>query len=137
MKVPFFVFLRAIGLYLLFTLPAIAIPVVYSYSAVLAIAFGSGGGLLFICFYLIISRINISYHLKLFFLFAGILIGVLAAYMLIGLFNTVGEIWGFNLFLVFPGIALIAGWASLFISRKDIKQDLDPEINEIQLLLKP
>jgi hypothetical protein len=137
MAVPFIVFLRSIGLYLLFTLPAIAVPVIYVYSAFLAIVFGAAGGILFICCYFIISRLNISYPLKLNLLFFLILIGVSASYLLIGLFSITDDLWGFNFFLVFPAIALIAGWASLFISRKAIRQHLDHEADEIQLLLKP
>jgi len=137
MWTPFIIFARAIGLYLLFTIPAIAVPFIYAYSAFLAIVFGAAAGLIFIGFYLLISTTNISFRLKRNLLFLFVLLGVTASYSLIGFFDAADEPWSVNLFLVFPAIAIISGWASLFISRNAIREQLDPEANEIQLLLKP
>jgi hypothetical protein len=137
MRTPFIIFARAIGLYLLFTVPAIAVPFMYAYSAFLAIVFGSTAGLTFICLYLFISKTDISFSLKRNLLFLFVLTGVALSYSLIGFFDAADQLWSFNLFLVFPAIAVISGWASLFISRNAIREQLDPEATEIQLLLKP
>jgi hypothetical protein len=137
MRTPFIIFARAVGLYLLFTIPAIAVPFIYAYSAFLAIVFGSAAGLVFICVYLLISKTDLSFTLKRNLLFLFVFLGVALSYSLIGFFDAADHLWGFNLFLVFPAIAVISGWASLFTDRKVIKEQLDPETNEIQLLLKP
>jgi hypothetical protein len=137
MRTPFIIFARAIGLYLLFTIPAIAIPFMYAYSAFLAIVFGSAAGLIFVCFYLFISTTNISFQRKRNLLFVFVLLGVACQLFPDRLFDAADQLWDFNLFLVFPAIAVISGWASLFISRNAIREQLDPEANEIQLLLKP
>lgn len=137
MLTPFIIFTRALGLYFLFTLPAIAIPIVYMYSAFLAISFGSVTGILFMLLYLLIANVNISFWLKRNLLFVFVPVSVFAGYCLIGFLNAVEELWGFNFFLVFPGIAVIAGWASLFISRKKLREKLDPQESDLPLLLKP
>jgi hypothetical protein len=137
MLTSFIVFLRAVGLYLLFTLPTIAFPPMYLLSAFLAISFGSVACFLFMWCYLFLSKSRMNYRGKWNILIAVIPVAVAAGYLAMGLFDIQGELWGFNLFMVFPGIGLIAGWASLFISRKKIREELDPERDETELLLKP
>lgn len=135
MKIPFIVFTRAIALYLLFTLPAMVLPFMYVYSAFLAVAFGAAAGMLFIGCYMLIAKCNIPYKTKFTVLSATVPIGVTTSYLLIGWLNAADGLWGISPFLVFPGVAVIAGWASLFISRKKIKEQFDSEEDELQLLL--
>lgn len=135
MKIPLIVFARAIALYLLFTLPALVLPFMYVYSAFLATAFGSAAGVLFVACYMIVADYNISYQAKMTILAAIVPIGVAASYMLIGWFDAVDDLWGVSLFLVFPVVAVIAGWASLFMSRKKIRAQINAEADELQLLL--
>lgn len=130
MKIPLIIFFRALGFYLLFTIPALAVPFVYFYSAFLAVVFGTAAGFLFLPGYWLVTRCSISVHAKLLLLVLLVPVGITASYALLVWWNAAAGAWGFNAFLIFPAIAVIAGWASLFASRNALSIVLHREANE-------
>lgn len=54
-------------------------------------------------------------------LFAAVFISVVCAFQLMEITGAWDNIWQSGIFLAFPAVAVIAGWISLFISRKKVK----------------
>ena len=121
MKLVFRLFLRAIGIYLLITLPAlIVLPEVYALSAVYALCFGWIAGLIFLFFFYLVQRIKIKTTAKSMLLYVAVAAGVGVAFQLMEVTGVQQRIWQSGICLLFPAIAVIAGWISLAVSKPAI-----------------
>ena len=116
MTTPFIIYLRAIGVYALVTLPALAIPVMYFISFMYVLIYGWFAWALFTIIYLVINKTERSYTTKVFLLLCGVVISVVFAFQMLEVLNVEKNIWNSGLFLLFPVGAVIAGWISVFIS---------------------
>ena len=116
MTTPFIIYLRAIGVYALVTLPALAIPVMYFISFMYVLIYGWFAWALFTISYLVINKTERSYTTKVFLLLCGVVISVVFAFQMLEVLNVEKNIWNSGLFLLFPVGAVIAGWISVFIS---------------------
>lgn len=121
MKIPFIIYLRAIGLYALITFPALMIPVIYLISLFYVLIYGWFAWALFTIIYLLVVQRSISFGVQLAVLFAGVAVSVLFAFQMLEVFNIEDRIWHSGPFLLLPAGAVIAGWISLFQSRTKIR----------------
>ncbi|MBN9297196.1 MAG: hypothetical protein J0I41_09295 [Filimonas sp.] len=117
------IFIRAVGIYLALTLPAMAIPPMYLLSALYACLYGWIAWLLFTLVYIGLKQCTFSARRVLYVLAFAIFLGVLLAFQLMEVFKTQSNIWQSGIFLLFPSAAVVAGWISLYISREDVKLD--------------
>jgi hypothetical protein len=121
MKMPFVIYLRAIGLYALVTFPALMIPVIYFISLFYVLIYGWFAWALFTIIYLLVVQRSVSFRVQLPVLFAGVVVSVLFAFQMLEVFNVEDRIWHSGPFLLFPAGAVLAGWISLFQSRTKIR----------------
>ena len=120
-KSVFILFIRAIGIYLLMTLPLLAAqPVMYEISAGYAISFGWIAGLLFLLLFYFLQKTKIDIAAKKIFSYASVAIAVLVAFQTMEITGAQYRIWHSGIFLAFPAIAIIAGWISLAIAKQKI-----------------
>jgi hypothetical protein len=120
-KTSFIVFIRAIGFYLLMTLPAlVALPVMYVMSAAYAISFGCIAGFLFLFLFYLLQKTKIGIRSKQIFLCAAVAIGVLAAFQMMEITKAQDNIWQSGICLLFPAAAVVSGWISTAISWRQI-----------------
>lgn len=130
MKMPFIIYVRAIGLYALVTLPAIMIPVIYFISLVYVLIYGWFAWALFTIIYLLVVQRSVRYDVQLPLLFAGIVVAVLFAFQMIQVLRIEENIWQSGPFLLFPAGAVLAGWISLFQSRIKIRDKFTEPVFE-------
>jgi hypothetical protein len=119
MKTAFEIYIRAVGIYALLTIPALVFPIMYLISLGYVLTFGWFAWFLFTVIYLITDRSRFNYNSRFSILFLGVVISVAFAYNMIGVFDNEEELWDTGL-LIFPFAAVIAGWISLCISRRKI-----------------
>jgi hypothetical protein len=118
----FILFVRAIGIYLLITLPALAaLPAMYATSAVYALSFGWIAGILFLFFFYLLRKMRMGWVTGTGFLYAAVAIAVLVAFQMMEIMGVQDHIWQSGAFLMFPAAAVISGWISLAVSRHKIK----------------
>lgn len=127
----FIVFIRAIGIYLLVTLPVLGVPFVYLISAVYAASFGWIAGVIFILTMLVLPRLKTGVSVKMMLLYALVVIAVAGAYEMMEVLGTEQDIWQLSGVLAFPVAAIAAGWISLAISKKTIKTLLKQAAGEL------
>ena len=118
MTTPFIIYLRAIGLYAVVTLPALAVPVIYIMSFMYVIIYGWFAWALFSLIYLLLKKIELNSTAKVFLLLCGVIISVAFAFQMLEVLNIQRNIWDSGLFLLFPAGAVVAGWISVFISER-------------------
>ncbi len=116
----FVVFIRAISIYLLITLPLLGVPEVYLLSAVYAASFGWIAGGVFMLAMLALQHIKAGSTLKIPLLYTSVLAAVTVAYQMMAVLHVEANIWRSDV-LVFPAIAVAAGWISVALSKKTIK----------------
>ncbi len=120
-KTSFLVFIRAIGIYLLITIPALAAqPVIYELSAGYVLSFGWIAAILFLFLFFIIQKIKIDILVKNLLLYTSIAIAVIIAFQMMEVTGAQHRIWQSGAFLLFPAVAIISGWISAAISRGKI-----------------
>jgi hypothetical protein len=120
-KIFFILFARAIGIYLLMTIPALAaLPVLYEMSAVYAVSFGWIAGVLFLLLFYLVQKIKSGILAKKIFLYASVAISVAVAFQMMEITGAQHRIWQSGVFLLFPATAVIAGWISTAISWRKI-----------------
>lgn len=115
------IFIRAVCIYLLFTLPALAVFPMYLMSAFFACTYGWAAWLVFLLLYLLLKKAQLSIRRTFFVLALAVMIGVLLAFQLIEVFKGWEDIWHSGTLLSFPVIAVLSGWISLYASKEDIK----------------
>ena len=126
-KTNLLVFIRAIGIYLLITLPAMAAePYMYLVSAAYALGFGWIAAALFLLLFYIVKKIKTDILVKNILLYTSVAIAVVVAFQMMEVTGAQYRIWQSGVFLLFPAIAVISGWISLAISRRKIKNLFAP-----------
>ena len=120
MKTSFIIYCRAIGLYALLTLPAMYLPVMYFISIMYVVMYGWFAWFVFTLLYLPVSRLVYDFGMKLASLFVSVLIAVGFAYHMIGVLKVEEDVWHSE-FIIFPFVAVIAGWISVCISGDRIR----------------
>ncbi len=123
MKTSFVIYIWAVGLYALLTLPAIILPVMYFISTVYALIYGWFAWGLFSMIYLFTDKLRLNYASKMFILVIGVVLSVAFAYQMLEILDVEENVWHSGWFMWFPVIGIIAGWISLFIARKKVEAD--------------
>ena len=126
-KLVFYLFLRAVGIYLLITLPALLVlPEMYILSALYALGFGWIAGLVFLLFFCLVQRIRIQTAAKKTLLYVAVVAGVALAFQLMEVTGVQQRIWQSGICLLFPAIAVISGWISIAVSMRAINVLFEP-----------
>src|SRR5215213_7371525 len=120
MQTPFIIYIRAVGLYMLVTLPVIIAPFMYIISAIYVLLFGWFAWGLFTIFYLLLYPVK-QYAIKMISLMIAVIISVGFAFQMIEVFGTERDVWNSGSFLLFPFAGVIAGWISLLMSWKQVQ----------------
>ena len=116
------IFVRAIGIYLLMTLPVIAaLPVMYKLSALYAASFGCIAAALFLGFFYLLQKLPIDSSGKYSLLCIAVVVAVGIAFQMMEITGVQHNIWQSGPFLFFPVVAIISGWLSVLASRNKIK----------------
>ena len=123
MLIPFIIYIRAIGIYLLITLPVLIAPFMYFLSAIYAFFYGWFAWLVFSLLYQLIRRIK-SYESKMGCMVLAVIPSVAFAFQVLDYLNPELDAWNSGGYLLFPVVAVIAGWVSVFIAGKVIKQQM-------------
>jgi len=120
-RTAFVVFIRAIGIYLLITLPVLGIPIVYLTSAVYAASFGWIAGAVFMLVMYVLQGLKATIPVKMILLYTSVAAAVAAAYEMMEVLGAEQDIWQTSGVLIFPAAAVAAGWISLAVSKKTIQ----------------
>ena len=130
MKNAIIIYLRAMVLYALFTLPAALIPIIYFMSLYCVLRFGWFACALFIVLYLAINKLRIEEGTKRLLLQGAVILSVLFSFEMLDLFEPDLGGWEAGLFLLFPFVACVAGWVSVGIGLKKRQNLLDNFLTE-------
>jgi len=115
------VFIKAIGIYLLLTVPAlVAMPLIYEMSALYAISFGWIAGFLFLFIFYFLQKLHMDNNGKYFLCCMAVVLCVGIAFETMEVTGAQHHIWQSGTCLLFPLAAVLSGWLSLFISRQRI-----------------
>jgi len=121
MQSPFIIYIRAVGIYALLTLPALFLPIMYIVSIMYVLFYGWFAWAVFTMIYLVTIFCNPSYYVKMGILTIAVVVAVLFAFQMLGILKVEENIWHSGEFLLFPVAAIFSGWISLSISRERIK----------------
>jgi hypothetical protein len=116
MATSFIIFIRAIGIYALFTIPVIFSPPIYIISMLYVITFGWFACALFIFISLVTINTTSSFAIRMPVLALAVPLSVAFAFQLIEVFGWERDVWHSGGFLMFPVAATISGWVSLMLS---------------------
>lgn len=116
MATSFIIFIRAIGLYALFTIPVIFSPIIYIISMLYVITFGWFACALFLFISLVTINTTSSHHIRMVILSLAVPLSVAFAFQMIEVFGSENNVWHSGGFLLFPVAATISGWVSLMLS---------------------
>jgi len=120
-KTGLLVFIRALGIYLLMTIPAVAaLPLMYLLSAGFALSFGWIAAVLFLFLFYLLQITKMDIMVKTIFLYASVAIAVAVAFQMMEVTGAEDRIWQSGGFLLFPAAAVVSGWISLAVSRQKI-----------------
>ncbi len=122
MRIPFFTFLQAVGIYALITLPALIAPIMYALSLFYVFVYGWFAWALFTGVYLLARRIR-NHEPRMAILMASVVPSVAFAFHMLGHFNPDLDAWNSGGFLVFPACGCLAGWISVHLQSKVILRD--------------
>ena len=130
------IFIRAVGIYLLLTFPALlAFPPMYLISAGYAASFGWIAAALFLLLLYLLKAMTLDVLVKKIILFASIAAAGALAFQAMELTGSQEHIWQSGAFLFFPGAAVLAGWISLLTSRHKIDDLLRPTASNGAVLI--
>ena len=121
MKTPFIIYIRAVGIYALLTIPALFFPIMYIMSMIYVLFYGWFAWAVFTFIYLVTVFCNPGYHVKMGILTVAVVIAVLFAFQMLEVLGAEHNIWHSGAFLLFPVAAIFSGWISLDISREAVK----------------
>ena len=119
-KTPFIVYCRAVGLYALFTTPAIMIPEMYLLSMKYVLTYGWFAWFVFTLLYNLTMKLVFDFTLRIGSLFMSVAVAVAFAYHMLGLLSPEQGVWHSG-FIIFPFTAVIVGWISVCLSRESIR----------------
>jgi len=120
MKTGFVIYCRAVGLYALLTLPAMAIPPMYATSLMYVLIYGWFACFVFTLLYITMDKLPLDFVLKLSVLFVSVVVSVAFAYHMLGVLGVEEDVWHSE-FIIFPFAAVIAGWISVCVSVEKIR----------------
>jgi hypothetical protein len=120
MLIPFIIYIRAVGLYMLITLPILIAPFMYFFSVFYVLVYGWVAWGLFSLIYFLCRKIR-NYEMKMGLLIWGVIPSVALAFHILGLCNPELDAWNSGGFLLFPVAGVFAGWISVFLARKTIR----------------
>lgn len=126
---PLIIFIRAIGIYALLTIPVLFAPVIYIISMYYVIVFGWIAFALFLPAYYLILHFIKPVGVAMPILSLVIIISVALAFHVLGLCYPHLEAWNSEGFLLFPAAGALAGIISLFISKNKIIATQTQQIN--------
>lgn len=134
-KNSFLIFLYALGLYLLLTLPTLVFPPMYLMSAGIVLTFGWIAGALFMILFAFLVRVQTSWRMRQLLLYLLVVLCVAPAFQCLELAGSWDNVWDAGLFLLFPGCGVAAGWLSILLSRRRIHEcyllfQTSPEIDQ-------
>lgn len=127
MKTPFIIYIRAVGIYALLTIPALFLPMMYIISMMYVLFYGWFAWAVFTFIYLATVFCNPTYHVKMGILMLAVVVAVLFAFQMLEILGVEDKIWHSGAFLLFPVAAIFSGWISLNTSRvrvKNVNRDL-------------
>ncbi|MFY7965979.1 MAG: hypothetical protein ACOVO1_13860 [Chitinophagaceae bacterium] len=133
MKITFKTFSLAVLVYAIITIPIIVIPFMYFYSLALAVGFGVAAWLIYASVFSLVKKLNIITETKWLLLIVAVPIGVAFGYTLIEVFGVWNNVWNAGWLMLFPLAATVAGWISLYKTRNEIDEVLNPSIQEYQI----
>jgi hypothetical protein len=120
MLTPFIIYIRAVGLYMLITFPVLMIPEIYLVSVIYVLIFGWFAWAVFTILYLLCRKVR-NNEKKMSLLIVAVIPSVATAFHILGLFNPDLDVWHSGVFMLFPVAGVLAGWISVFQSRKSIQ----------------
>jgi|GEM_PF-938753 len=127
-KTGLIVFVRAVGIYLLMTIPAlVANMYLYLVSASYAISFGWIAAAIFLLLFWMLYKMKAGIRTKKIILYASVAMAVLVAFQMMQLLGAEDHIWQSGIFLLFPLVAIVSGWLSLAVSKRAVKNLFVPE----------
>jgi hypothetical protein len=118
---PFIIYVRAVGIYCLLTIPALALPFMYLISITYVLIYGWFAWAVFTIIYFIIVFCNPKFIAKMSILFIGVVAAVTLSFQMIEVLKAEDNVWHSGAFLLFPLAAVVSGWISLYVSREKIK----------------
>ena len=121
MKTPFIIYIRAVGIYALLTIPTLFLPIMYIISIMYVLFYGWFAWPGFAFIYLVTVFCNPNYHVKMGILAAAVVVAVLFAFQMLEVLKVEENICQSGGFLLFPLAAVVSGWLSLNISRERVK----------------
>jgi hypothetical protein len=131
MKIPFIIYVQALGIYLLLTLPTITVPVIYLISAWYAFTCGFAAMVVFVVAFFIINRTRPGVPIVNGVLAITVLPAVAIAYkLLLVVMIPNRSFWAMDENTLFPMVAVIAGWAAIAFNIKRISQHFLPPVIE-------
>jgi hypothetical protein len=120
MKVLFKIFFSSLGWYLLLTLPALFIPIMYFMSMYMAAAVCWIAGFLFFGFAFLLKQIETKHTYKIVVLYATAALCCLVAFQAVELFKLWDRIWESGGFLLFPIAAFVSACISIYQNRNEL-----------------
>ena len=123
MKTPFIIYIKAVGIYALITIPALGIPIMYVISMIYVFFYGWFAWAVFTAIYVTTIFCNPGFKSKVVVLSIGVIVAVAIAFQMLEVLTVQKDIWNSGLFLLFPLAAVISGWISLSASTKRVRID--------------
>src|SRR6185436_3111133 len=121
METPFIIYIKAVGIYALITIPALCMPIMYIISMVYVLFYGWFAWAAFTIIYLVTVFCNPGYKSKMLILSIGVVVAVAIAFQMLEVLKVENNIWNSGPFLLFPLAAVISGWLSLSASTERIR----------------
>ena len=118
---PFTIYIRAVGIYALLTLPSLILPIMYVISMMYVLIYGWFAWALFTMIYILTVFCNPSLLVKMLVLTVGVVVAVLFAFQMLEVLRVEQDIWHSGEFLLFPLAAILSGWISLNKSKEAVK----------------
>jgi hypothetical protein len=123
MKTPFIIYIKAVGIYALLTIPALGMPVIYVISMIYVLLYGWFAWAVFTTIYLATVFCNPGFKSKMVILSIGVVAAVAFAFQMLEVLAVEKNIWNSGAFLLFPLAAVISGWISLSASTQKVRID--------------
>ena len=121
METPFIIYIKAVGIYALITIPALGMPIMYFISMIYVLFYGWFAWAVFTIIYLVTVFCNPGFLSKMIILSIGVVVAVAFAFQMLEVLKVENNIWNSGAFLLFPLAAVISGWVSLTASTERIR----------------
>ncbi len=140
MKTSFIIYIKAVGIYALITLPTLFFPPMYIISMYFVLIYGWFAWGLFTILYLVFNKLVSGRELRKILLTISIPAAVAFSFQMLEEFEVYEKVWHSGSFLLFPLAATVSGWISLFAAAKRIQysaaEQLQPVTDETSLVNK-